>query len=55
MRGWGQTVILSDGVVVFQPRKVKRSGIFDAVDHQVLIYTHKEAELDDVERLGTGA
>ena len=46
----GQTVILSDGDVVFQPRKVERSGLFDAVEKRVLIYIHKEHELDDVER-----
>ena len=40
---WGQTVILSDGDVVFQPRKVERSGIFEAVEGHVLIYIHKEA------------
>jgi FMN phosphatase YigB (HAD superfamily) len=45
---WGRTVILSDGDVVFQPRKVERSGIFEAVDGHVLIYIHKEDELDDV-------
>ena len=39
-----------DGDVVFQPRKVERSGLFDAVDKRVLIYIHKEHELDDVER-----
>jgi FMN phosphatase YigB (HAD superfamily) len=50
LRGWGQTVILSDGDVVFQPRKVERSGIFDAVEGHVLIYIHKEHELDDVGR-----
>ena len=50
LRGWGPTVILSDGDVVFQPRKVERSGIWEAVDGHVLIYIHKEAELDDVER-----
>jgi FMN phosphatase YigB (HAD superfamily) len=49
-RAWGPTVILSDGDVVFQPRKVERSGIFEAVDGQVLIYIHKEEALDDVER-----
>ena len=49
-RSWGPTVILSDGDVVFQPRKVERSGIFEAVDGQVLIYIHKEEALDDVER-----
>jgi len=46
---WGQTVILSDGDVVFQPLKVERSGLFEAVDGRVLIYVHKERELDDVE------
>ena len=50
LRDWGQTVILSDGDVVFQPRKVERSGIFEAVDGHVLIYIHKEAELADVEQ-----
>jgi FMN phosphatase YigB (HAD superfamily) len=50
LAGWGPTVILSDGDVVFQPRKVERSGLFDAVEGRVLIYIHKERELDDVER-----
>jgi FMN phosphatase YigB (HAD superfamily) len=49
-RVWGPTVILSDGDVVFQPRKVERSGIREAVDGHVLIYIHKEEMLDDVER-----
>jgi FMN phosphatase YigB (HAD superfamily) len=49
-RGWGPTVILSDGDVVFQPRKVERSGISEAVDGHVLIYIHKEQELEDVAR-----
>jgi FMN phosphatase YigB (HAD superfamily) len=47
---WGQTVILSDGDVVFQPRKVERSGIYAAVKGHVLIYIHKEEALDDVQR-----
>src|SRR6185369_4393891 len=47
---WGPTVILSDGDVVFQPRKVQRSGLWEAVDGRVLIYIHKEQMLDDVER-----
>ena len=46
----GPVAILSDGDVVFQPRKVERSGLWDAVDGNVLIYIHKEQELDDVER-----
>jgi len=49
-RAWGPTVILSDGDVVFQPRKVERSGISEAVDGHVLIYIHKEEALDDVEQ-----
>jgi FMN phosphatase YigB (HAD superfamily) len=49
-RTWGPTVILTDGDVVFQPRKVERSGIFEAADGHVLIYIHKEEALDDVER-----
>src|SRR5712671_3774962 len=40
-RGWGPTVILSDGDAVFQPRKIERSGIRDVVDGHVLIYIHK--------------
>ena len=50
LRVWGATVILSDGDVVFQPRKVQRSGIWEAVDGHVLIYIHKEEMLEDVER-----
>ena len=47
---FGPTVILSDGDVVFQPRKIERAGLSDAVDGHVLIYIHKEEALDDVER-----
>ncbi len=50
LRGLGPTVILSDGDVVFQPRKVERAGLSEAVDGRVLIYIHKEEALDDVER-----
>jgi len=50
VRQWGPTVILSDGDVVFQPRKVRRSSLWDAVEGRVLIYIHKELMLDDVER-----
>ena len=48
---WGPAVILSDGDAVFQPRKVERSGLWRAVDNHVLIYIHKECELEYVERL----
>ncbi|HTV79092.1 MAG TPA: HAD family hydrolase [Steroidobacteraceae bacterium] len=50
LQGMGETVILSDGDVVFQPRKVQRSGIWDAVDGRVLIYVHKEQMLKSVEQ-----
>ena len=46
----GQVVILTDGDVVFQPRKIERSGLFEAVGGNILIYVHKEYELADVER-----
>jgi FMN phosphatase YigB (HAD superfamily) len=46
----GPTVILSDGDVVFQPRKIQQSGLFDAVEGRVLVYIHKERHLDDVEQ-----
>ena len=48
LRRLGPTVILSDGDVVFQPRKVQRSGLWEAVDGHVLIYIHKERMLDAV-------
>ena len=47
---FGPTVILSYGDVVFQPRKVQRSGLWQAVEGRVLIYVHKEQMLDAVER-----
>jgi FMN phosphatase YigB (HAD superfamily) len=50
LRAFGPTVILSDGDVVFQPRKARRSGLHEAVEGRVLIYIHKEEELDDVEK-----
>jgi FMN phosphatase YigB (HAD superfamily) len=48
VKQFGCPVILSDGDVVFQPHKIRRSGLFDAFDGNVLIYVHKEHELDDV-------
>ena len=47
---FGQTVILTDGDVVFQPRKLQRSGLWDAVEGRALIYVHKEKSLDAVQR-----
>src|SRR5207248_2401936 len=39
-----------DGDAVFQPRKIERSGLGEAVENNILIYVHKEQELADVER-----
>ena len=50
LAGYGLPVVLTDGDVVFQPRKIERSGIRRAVDGRVLVYVHKEHELDDVGR-----
>jgi hypothetical protein len=50
VKQWGKAVVLSDGDVVFQPLKVERSGLYETFDGNVLIYIHKEQELDDVSR-----
>ncbi len=49
VRQWGKPVVLSDGDAVFQPRKIERSGIFEAVERCVIILIHKERGLDYVE------
>jgi FMN phosphatase YigB (HAD superfamily) len=46
----GVTIVLTDGDAIFQPHKARRAGILDAVEGRLLVYVHKEAELDDVER-----
>ncbi len=51
LSAFGTTVILTDGDVVFQPRKIERSGLYEAVEGRVLLYIHKEQELAEVERL----
>jgi FMN phosphatase YigB (HAD superfamily) len=48
VKQWGAAVLLTDGDVVFQPRKVDRSGLYEAVDGHALIYVHKQQELADV-------
>jgi FMN phosphatase YigB (HAD superfamily) len=48
VKAWGAPVILSDGDVVFQPRKIERSGLHEAFEGRTLVYIHKEKELDDV-------
>jgi FMN phosphatase YigB (HAD superfamily) len=50
LRQRGPVVIVSDGDVVFQPWKIERSGLWEAVKGEVLIYIHKEQMLDDIER-----
>jgi FMN phosphatase YigB (HAD superfamily) len=49
VKRWGAAVLLTDGDVVFQPRKIDRSGLYAALDGRALIYVHKETELADVE------
>jgi FMN phosphatase YigB (HAD superfamily) len=49
-KAWGLAALLTDGDVVFQPRKVERSGLLEAVEGRVLVYVHKEQELADVSR-----
>jgi FMN phosphatase YigB (HAD superfamily) len=50
VKQWGPVAILTDGDVVFQPLKVYRSGLYELFQGNVLIYVHKEHELEDVER-----
>jgi FMN phosphatase YigB (HAD superfamily) len=46
----GTAAILSDGDIVFQPRKIRRSGLWEAVEGRVLVYMHKERMLDAVQQ-----
>jgi FMN phosphatase YigB (HAD superfamily) len=50
LRKIGRPVVLSDGDIVFQPRKIQRAGIWDAVDGRVMIYLHKERVLDHMQQ-----
>lgn len=50
LRHWGKRMIRSEGDVVFQPHRIQRSGLWDAVEGRVLIYVYKEQMLRDVER-----
>ncbi|SFW43220.1 HAD family hydrolase [Luteibacter sp. UNCMF366Tsu5.1] len=50
LRTLGRPVIMSDGDTVFQPRKIRRAGLWDAFRGDVLIYVHKEDMLDDMRR-----
>lgn len=49
LRTFGLPVVLSDGDIIFQPRKIQRSGIWAAVENRVLIYVHKEKQLGDLQ------
>lgn len=51
LKQFGQTILLSDGDVIFQPRKIQRSGLWDAVEGRVLIYVHKEMMINQVKAL----
>jgi FMN phosphatase YigB (HAD superfamily) len=51
LRDWGLTVIVTDGDMILQPRKIERSGIFDAAEGRILIYIHKERAIEDIGRL----
>lgn len=48
LRTWGPTVIVSDGDIVYQPRKIQQSGLWEAVEGRVLIYVHKEQMLEAI-------
>jgi len=50
LRSVGTTVLLTDGDVVFQPRKVEHAGLGKVANGDVLVYIHKEEALEDVER-----
>lgn len=51
LSAWGDTALLSDGDIVFQPRKIQRAGLWQAVRGRVLIYVHKEKMLDEMQRV----
>jgi len=55
LRAMGRAVVLSDGDVVFQPRKIQHAGIWDAVQGAVLIYVHKEKVMDHVQKRYPGS
>ena len=50
LRTLGSPIVLSDGDIVFQPRKIQRSGIWEAVEGRVMIYLHKEKVLDHMQQ-----
>ncbi|MGI8644014.1 MAG: HAD family hydrolase [Thermomicrobiales bacterium] len=48
LRQFGRVAILSDGDPAYQPSKIARAGIVQAVDGYVLVYGHKEEHLDEI-------
>ena len=44
----GLPLILSDGDQLFQRHKIRSAGLDAAVEGRVLVYEHKERELDDI-------
>lgn len=46
----GPVAILTDGDPVYQPAKVARAGLTEAIDGPVLVFDHKEQHLAEVER-----
>lgn len=50
LRAIGETALLSDGDIVFQPRKIQRSGLWSTVDGQVMICVHKQHALAAVQQ-----
>ena len=51
LSAWALPVIVSDGDTMYQPHKIRRSGLWDAVEGRVLVYLHKEQMLDEIDRL----
>ena len=46
----GTAWLITDGDGVMQPRKLRRAGLWDAVQGRVRIYVHKEQQLSDIQR-----
>lgn len=47
-RRQGTIAILSDGDVVFQPHKIENAGLWETFKGNVLLFIHKEQEMDAV-------
>jgi FMN phosphatase YigB (HAD superfamily) len=49
LKSMGLPLVLSDGDPVFQPTKIHKCGVTEAVDGRVFIFAHKERYLPSVE------